>query len=246
MTAIAPQSSVFSVRAFKLSSVPLCEDAYIAPLLCDDKLYYTYESGVFEQGDLHESFVHFHVTVSGAVSLCFPVSHLLTLDLSGIALDDVRGYENDFGHCDRYSIDFPSYDAALAFLALNYGVTDAPDDPITPKRASTPTDASPCSSVIVVPAHLSTPPRLTRLPLSTTAFSPFGVIHMSKKQPIRVFLDPETHSRHLIQAGTNGLTSSALSERLIEYGLAQLERGDKAPLEALSRAASPAPNANEA
>ncbi len=129
MNAIASQAPVFSIRAFKLSSVPLCEDAYIAPLLCDDKLYYTYESGVFEQGDLHESFVHFHVTESGAVSLCFPVSHLLTLDLSGIALDAVRGYENDFGHCDRYSIDFPSYDAALAFLALNYGVTDAPENP---------------------------------------------------------------------------------------------------------------------
>lgn len=145
----------------------------------------------------------------------------------------------------KCSFDFDSHDAALDFLRHLYGI-DAPNDPSTPDRASTPTDASPCSSVIVVPAHLSTPPRLTCLPLSTTAFSPFGVIHMSKKQPIRVFLDPETHSRHLIQAGTNGLTSSALSERLIEYGLAQLERGDKAPLEALSRAASPAPNANEA
>jgi hypothetical protein len=71
-------------------------------------------------------------------------------------------------------------------------------------------------------------------------------MHMAKKQPIRVFLDPDTHSRHLIQAGTNGLTSSGLSERLIEYGLAQLENGNKAPLESLSRAASPAPHCNEA
>lgn len=245
MTALAPQAPVFSVRAFKLSSMPMCEDAYIAPLLCDDKLYYTHESGVFEQGDFHESFVHFHVTVSGAVSLCFPVSHLLTLDLSGIALDDVRGYENDFGHCDRYSIDFPSYDAALAFLALNYGVTDVPDDPSTTDRAPTPTDASPCPSVIVVPAHLSTPPRLTRRPLSTTAFSPIGVMHMSKKQPIRVFLDQEIHSRYLIQAGTHGLTPSALGERLIEYGLSQLEGGNAAPV-APAGTASPAPNGNEA
>jgi|GEM_PF-1354567 len=237
---------VFSVRAFKFSSIPLCEDAFVAPLLCDGKLYHTIESGVFEQGDLHESFVHIHVTVSGAVSICFPVSHLLTLDLSGIALNDVCGYENSFGHCDRYSIDFPSYDAALAFLALNYGVTDAPDDPTKPNRAPAPADASPCPSVIVVPAHLSTPPRLTRRPLSTTAFSPFGVMHMSKKQPIRVFLDQEIHSRYLIQAGTNGLTPSALGERLIESGLTQLERGDKAPLDAPAGDASPAPHGNGA
>jgi hypothetical protein len=71
-------------------------------------------------------------------------------------------------------------------------------------------------------------------------------MHMAKKQPIRVFLDPDTHSRHLIQAGTHGLTSSGLSERLIEYGLAQLESGNTAPLDALSRAASPAPHSNEA
>jgi len=71
-------------------------------------------------------------------------------------------------------------------------------------------------------------------------------MHMSKKQPIRVFLTPDTHSRHLIQAGTNGLTSSALSERLIEYGLAELERGNTDPLEAISRAASPAPHTTEA
>lgn len=145
----------------------------------------------------------------------------------------------------KCSFDFDSHDAALEFLQHLYGI-DTPGDPSTPDRAPAPADASPNSSVIVLPAHLSTPPRLTRRPLSTTAFSPFGVIHMSKKQPIRVFLDPETHSRHLIQAGTNGLTSSALSERLIEYGLAQLERGEKAPLEALARAASPAPHGSEA
>lgn len=145
----------------------------------------------------------------------------------------------------KCSFDFDSHDAALEFLQHLYGI-DTPDGPSTPDRAPAPADVSPNSSVIVLPAHLSTPPRLTRRPLSTTAFSPFGVIHMSKKQPIRVFLDPETHSRHLIQAGTNGLTSSALSERLIEYGLAQLERGDKAPLEALARAASPAPHGTEA
>ena len=145
----------------------------------------------------------------------------------------------------RCTFDFDSHEAALDFLRHLYGI-DAPDDPSTTDRAPESTDASPGSSVIVVPAHLSTPPRLTRRPLSTTTFSPIGVIHMSKKQPIRVFLDPETHSRHLIQAGTNGLASSALSERLIEYGLAQLESGDKAPLEALARAASPAPHSTEA
>lgn len=141
--------------------------------------------------------------------------------------------------------DFDSHDAALEFLQHLYGI-DTPEDPSTTDRAPSTADASPCSSAIVVPAHLSTPTRLTRRPLSTTAFSPNGVMHMAKKQPIRVFLDPDTHSRHLIQAGTNGLTSSGLSERLIEYGLAQLENGNKAPLESLSRAASPAPHCNEA
>jgi len=165
-----------------------------------------------------------------------PATHMLALDLDDATITRMVAIDD----CLRYSIVFKHYQHALDYLAKHYGLAQAID------RASTSTDASPCSSVIVVPAHLSTPPRLTRLPLSTTAFSPFGVIHMSKKQPIRVFLDPETHSRHLIQAGTNGLTSSALSERLIEYGLAQLESGDKAPLEALSRAASPAPSANEA
>ncbi|MFJ5538181.1 hypothetical protein E0L35_23975 [Halomonas sp. ATBC28] len=181
--------------------------------------------------------LHQHIVPAGG--FCFiavPAAHLLALDLEDTTI--IRFSKIDGGK--SYAIVFKHYQHALAYLAKHYGLAQATD------RASTSTDASPRSSVIVVSAHLSTPPRLTRLPLSTTAFSPFGVIHMSKKQPIRVFLDPETHSRHLIQAGTNGLTSSALSERLIEYGLAQLERGDKAPLEALSRAASPAPNANEA
>ncbi|WP_447043562.1 hypothetical protein [Vreelandella sp. H-I2] len=69
---------------------------------------------------------------------------------------------------------------------------------------------------------------------------------MSKKQPIRVFLDQEIHSRYLIQAGTNGLTPSALGEHLIQYGLTQLESGQKAPLKAPAGDASPAPHGNEA
>lgn len=181
--------------------------------------------------------LHHHIaTAGGFFFINVPAAHMLALDLDDSTI--LRMSEHDHG--ERYSIVFKHYHQALAYLAKHYGLTQATD------RAPAPADASPCSSVIGVPAHLSTPPRLTRRPLSTTAFSPFGVMHMSKKQPIRVFLDPETHSRHLIQAGTNGLTSSALSERLIEYGLAQLESGDKAPLEALSRAASPAPHGTEA
>ncbi|MFI8751773.1 hypothetical protein ACIGG6_17455 [Vreelandella lionensis] len=146
----------------------------------------------------------------------------------------------------KCSFDFDSHDAALEFLQHLYGI-DTPEDPSTTDRAPAPADASPCPSAIVVPAHLFTPTRLTRRPLSTTALSPNGVMHMSKKQrAIRVFIHPETHSRHLIQAGTHGLTSSELSERLIEYGLSQLESGNTAPLEALSRAASPAPHSTEA
>lgn len=182
--------------------------------------------------------IHQHIVPAGG--FCFlsvPSLHRHFLDLDDVTITRVSAIDDDAEH---YAIVFKHYQHALDYITKHYGLAQATD------RAPAPADASPRSSVIVVPAHLSTPPRLTRLPLSTTAFSPFGVIHMSKKQPIRVFLDPETHSRHLIQAGTNGLTSSALSERLIEYGLAQLERGDKAPLEALSRAASPAPHGSEA
>jgi hypothetical protein len=181
--------------------------------------------------------LHHHiVTAGGFFFIDVPAAHMLALDLDDATITRIT----DIDHGERYGISFKHYHQALAYLAKHYGLAQATD------RAPAPADPSPRSSVIVVPAHLSTPPRLTRRPLSTTAFSPFGVMHMSKKQPIRVFLDPETHSRHLIQAGTNGLTSSALSERLIEYGLAQLESGDKAPLEALSRAASPAPHGTEA
>ncbi|MBL1266894.1 MAG: hypothetical protein COA87_019040 [Halomonas sp.] len=182
--------------------------------------------------------IHQHIVPTGGFCFLSVTSlHRFFFDLEDASITRVSDIDAD---SERFAICFKTYQAALDYLAKHYGLAQAND------RASTSTDASPRSSVIVVPAHLSTPPRLTRQPLSTTAFSPYGVMHMSKKQPIRVFLDPETHSRHLIQAGTNGLTSSALSERLIEYGLAQLESGDKAPLEALSRAASPAPNANEA
>ncbi|MGE6606791.1 hypothetical protein ACQKE4_09730 [Halomonas sp. NPDC076908] len=235
MTAIAHQAPVYTLAAFTTHTLDVIGTFYAASLLCDGRFY----RGCNQNGS-----VHLHVRADGIVKLFIPTDHLLTLDLSGVTHNDLMALIDSEGK--RYRIRFPSYRAALAFLALNYGVTDAPSDPSTTDCAPAPADASPRSSVIVVPAHLSTPTRLTPRPLSTTAFSPFGVIHMSKKQPIRVFLDPETHSRHLIQAGTNGLTSSALSERLIEYGLAQLERGEKAPLEALARAASPAPHGSEA
>lgn len=129
------------------------------------------------------------------------------------------------GHC---SFDFASHEAALNFLRHLYGI-----------------DAPALADAVSCPAHLSTPPRLTRRPLSTAAFSPFGVMHMSKKQPVRVFLDQEIHSRYLIQAGTHGLTPSALGEKLLHHGLAQLERGDTSALTAAD-AVSPAPNGKEA
>lgn len=53
-----------------------------------------------------------------------------------------------------------------------------------------------------------------------------------KKQPIRVFLDQETHSDFLIQAGTHSRTPSALGERLIQHGLACLKAGDLSVLDA--------------
>jgi hypothetical protein len=145
----------------------------------------------------------------------------------------------------KCSFDFDSHDAALEFLQHLYGI-DTPDDPSATDRAPAPADASPCPSAMVLSAQLSTPPRLTRRPLSTTAFSPTGVMHMSKKQPIRVFLDQELHSRFLIQAGTNGLTPSQIGERLIEFGITHLERGEKAPLLPSTGDASPAPNTTEA
>ncbi|MDR5875514.1 hypothetical protein [Vreelandella gomseomensis] len=179
---------------------------------------------------------HHNATSGGFYFLSVPAAHLLVLDLDDSTILRMA----DIDHGQRYSIAFKHLQHALAYLAKHYGLALADD------RAPKPADASPCPSAIVVPAHLSTPPRLTRRPLSTTAFSPIGVIHMSKKQPIRVFLDQEIHSRYLIQAGTNGLTPSALGERLIQSGLTQLERGDKAPLDAPAGDASPAPHGNGA
>lgn len=179
---------------------------------------------------------HHNATHGGFYFLSVPAAHLLVLDLDDATLTRVGTITP--GH--RYALCFKGYQAALHYLAKHYGLALADD------RAPTTADASPCPSSIVVPAHLSTPPRLTRRPLSTPAFSPIGVMHMSKKQPIRVFLDQEIHSRYLIQAGTNGLTPSALGEHLIQYGLTQLESGEKAPLNAPAGDASPAPHGNGA
>lgn len=181
--------------------------------------------------------LHHHiVSAGGFYFINVPAVHMLALDLDDSTITRVSVHDED----QSYSIVFKHLQHALDYLAKHYGLAQATD------RAPATADASPSSSAIVVPAHLSTPPRLTRRPLSTTAFSPFGVMHMSKKQPIRVFLEQEIHSRYLIQAGTHGLTPSALGERLIQFGVAQLERGEKAPLEALSGDATPAPHGNGA
>lgn len=183
--------------------------------------------------------IHQHIVPAGG--FCFlsvPSMHLFICDLEDADITRVSSIDDG----ERYAIVFKHYQHALDYLAKHYGLALADD------RAPAPADASPRSSVIVVPGHLSTPPRLTRRPLSTTAFSPFGVMHMSKKQPVRVFLDQEIHSRYLIQAGTHGLTPSALGEKLLHNGLAQLERGDTSALTAgaSAGAASPAPHGNEA
>ncbi|WP_030074687.1 hypothetical protein [Halomonas alkaliantarctica] len=181
--------------------------------------------------------LHHHiVSAGGFFFINVPAAHMLALNLDDSTITRVSVHDED----QRYSIVFKHLQHALVYLAKHYGLS------LADHCALSTTDAAPCSSVIVVPAHLSTPPRLTRRPLSTTAFSPFGVMHMAKKQPIRVFLDQEIHSRYLIQAGTNSLTPSALGELLIEYGITQLERGDKAPLKAPAGDASPAPHDNEA
>lgn len=181
--------------------------------------------------------LHQHTGPAGG--FCFiaiPADHLTALDLDDTTITRVsNAYEGT-----TYGIVFKHYQHALNYLTKHYGLT-----PATPS-GSTSTDASPSPSVTVTPAPLSTPKRLTRRPLSTTAFSPYGVIPMSKKQPIRVFLDQEIHSRYLIQAGTHGLTPSALGERLIQHGITQLEGGDKSPLEAPSGDVPPAPTTTEA
>ncbi|AZM94743.1 hypothetical protein [Vreelandella venusta] len=190
-------------------------------------------------GDNTPDNVTLHQHIAPAGGFCFidvPAAHLFALDLDDRTIIRVSVLNN--GH--RYGIVFKHYQHALAYLAKHYGLS------LADHCALATTDASPCSSAIVVPAHLSTPSRLTRRPLSTTAFSPFGVMHMAKKQPIRVFLDQEIHSRYLIQAGTNSLTPSALGELLIEYGITQLEHGDKAPLKAPVGDATPAPYGNGA
>lgn len=181
--------------------------------------------------------LHQHTAKAGGmVFICVPASHMLSLDLDDCTIKAIHSILDGY----RYTIVFGNYDQALAYLSKHYGFDQAYEIIITTAAAS------PCSSAIVIPENLPTPPRLTRRLLSTTAFSPYGVIHMSKKQPIRVFLEQEIHSRYLIQAGTHGLTPSALAERLIESGLSQLERGDKAPLTPSVGSASPAPHSKEA
>ncbi|WP_447554030.1 hypothetical protein [Vreelandella sp. EE22] len=178
--------------------------------------------------------LHRNVTPAGCLLafITVPAEHLLTLDLNDSTIARFVHQQDQ-----RYSILFTHERYALAYLIKHYGLTSANDRDPTPP-------ASPGPAPVNV-APLPTPSRQPRRLLSTPAYRPHGVINMSKKQPIRVFLAPETHSRHLIQAGTHGLTSSALSERLIEYGLSQLESGHLEPLDALSHA-SPAPNSNEA
>ncbi|MBR2515592.1 MAG: hypothetical protein IKE45_16570 [Halomonas sp.] len=181
--------------------------------------------------------LHHHIVAAGGFFFInVPAEHMLALNLDDSTITRVSVHHED----QSYSIVFKHLQHALNYLAKHYGLAQATH------RAPATADASPSSSAIVVPAHLSTPPRLTRRPLSTTAFSPIGVMHMSKKQPIRVFLDQELHSRYLIQAGTNGLTPSQIGERLIEFGITQLERGDKAPLLPSAGDASPAPHGNGA
>ncbi len=184
--------------------------------------------------------LHQHITKDvedgGFSFINVPAAHMLALDLDDATITKMLSVDEG----RRYSLIFKHYRHALEYLAKHYGLTQA--DP----RDPAPADASPCPSVMVLPAQLSTRPRLTRRPLSTTAFSPNGVMHMAKKQPIRVFLDQELHSRFLIQAGTHGLTPSQLGERLIEFGITQLERGDKAPLRSPVGDASPAPHTTEA
>ncbi len=51
-----------------------------------------------------------------------------------------------------------------------------------------------------------------------------------KKQPVRVFLDADTYSRYLVQAGTHQVTPSGLGEKLVQDGLQRLERGDLSAL----------------
>ncbi|WP_018918884.1 hypothetical protein [Vreelandella zhanjiangensis] len=181
--------------------------------------------------------LHQHIVPAGG--FCFiavPIEHLPALDLDDTTITRVSNvYEGT-----TCGLVFKHYQHALDYLTKHYGLAQATD------RAPLSTDVSPRLLGIVLPAPLSTPPRLTRRPLSTTAFSPYGVIHMSKKQPIRVFLDQEIHSRYLIQAGTHGLTPSALGERLIQHGITQLEGGDKAPLEAPGGDVPPAPTTTQA
>ncbi|ERS92015.1 hypothetical protein [Halomonas sp. PBN3] len=63
-----------------------------------------------------------------------------------------------------------------------------------------------------------------------------------KKQPVRVFLDADTYSRYLVQAGTHQVTPSGLGELLVQDGLERLEGGDLTALglDAAPQAAVPA------
>ncbi|MGP9417248.1 hypothetical protein ACT3R4_17860, partial [Halomonas sp. AOP7-E1-9] len=116
--------------------------------------------------------LHQHIVPTGG--FCFiavPADHLPALDLNDTTITRVSNVHEG----TTYGIVFKHYQHALNYLTKHYGL--APATPCGP----TATNASPRSSVVVFPAQRPTTPRLTRRPLSTTAFSPSGVIHMSKK-----------------------------------------------------------------
>lgn len=92
--------------------------------------------------------LHHHiVTAGGFFFIDVPAAHMLTLDLDDSTIISLSNTD----HGERYGIVFKHYHQALAYLAKHYGLAQATD------RAPAPADPSPRSSVIVVPAHLSTP-----------------------------------------------------------------------------------------
>jgi len=118
MTAIAPHAPVYSLAAFTTHTLDVVGTFYATSLECDNRLY----CGINQYGS-----VSLHVRPDGSIKLFVPTDHLLALDLSGVTPDDLMGLDDYDGQ--RYRIRFADYDAALAFLALNYGVTDAPENP---------------------------------------------------------------------------------------------------------------------
>ncbi|MGP9768149.1 hypothetical protein ACT3UM_20750 [Halomonas sp. AOP13-D3-9] len=192
--------SIYTLGAFKAHTLDVIGTFYAASLECDGRFY----RGINQYGS-----VSLHVRPDGSIKLFVPTDHLLALDLSGVTPDDLMGLDDCDGQ--RYRIRFADYDAAFAFLALNYGVTDAPENPTsTTQHTAEPTrtkEKKITISMMVEPSLYEEVKGLAELKGRSVG----GQIRHAIKQNLR-------HSKHLLP-GAPIHTPTANAPTVIHNGL---------------------------